>query len=222
MKATCEQLSGRWTDYLEHALPWRERLPALLHLVRCADCRRYVRQLRATAATLRGLEFEPRPDATSLDALTSRYREQLRYTPPQPIPWPARVLAKVDLTLQGWRSVAVSLMLLGVVGAELGAAELRPGYGAGEPYCMVSQAVVLGAVLATFAALVARARVHLAHHTWGVVTLLGIVAGFSLAQGTCEESVFLTHVLRYHIGGSIALALLAYLTLRWLLAQRAR
>jgi hypothetical protein len=222
MKTTCEQLSGRWTDYLERRLPWSERLRAHLHVVRCAHCRRYVRQLRATAATLRGLEVKPRLDATTLDALTTRYREQLRRTPPQPIPWPARVLAKVDLALQGWRSVAVSLLLLGVVAAELGAAQLRPGNGEGEPYCMVSQAVVLGAVLATFAALAARARVRLAQRTWGVVTLLGTVGGFSLAQGTCGESAFLTHVLRYHIGGSIALALLAYLTLQWLLAQRAR
>src|ERR1700722_4095206 len=50
----CRDVSELATDYMERALPWRQRLAVRLHLFLCDMCRAYIDQLRKTTALLRG------------------------------------------------------------------------------------------------------------------------------------------------------------------------
>jgi anti-sigma factor RsiW len=47
---TCQELAELVTDYLEGALPRRERLRFRLHIAGCRNCTRYVAQMRTTIA----------------------------------------------------------------------------------------------------------------------------------------------------------------------------
>ncbi|WP_447977480.1 anti-sigma factor family protein [Candidatus Nitrospira bockiana] len=58
---TCRELVEAGTDYLEGALPPARSVRLHAHLLLCGGCRRYVAQLRATVALLRGLPGRPLP-----------------------------------------------------------------------------------------------------------------------------------------------------------------
>jgi hypothetical protein len=74
---SCRQMSERASDLLEGHASWRTRMSASLHTLMCQHCRRHLRQLRLTIATLHRLRT-PRPpvDATRvLAALDKPVRE---------------------------------------------------------------------------------------------------------------------------------------------------
>ena len=52
---TCRDIAAQVTNHVEHELSFGQRLRYWMHLVMCAACRRYVRQMRLTSAALRGL-----------------------------------------------------------------------------------------------------------------------------------------------------------------------
>lgn len=52
---TCKQITELVTDYVEGALPLRDRLRFQLHLGMCRHCRAYLRQMKLTAKALRHL-----------------------------------------------------------------------------------------------------------------------------------------------------------------------
>jgi anti-sigma factor RsiW len=49
---TCQQITELVTDYAEGNLSLMDRLRFQLHIGMCRNCRRYVRQVKATAAAL--------------------------------------------------------------------------------------------------------------------------------------------------------------------------
>lgn len=73
---TCRHVMHLSSDYLDGTLPWHRRLGIRLHLFICDACRRYLRQLRATAAVLGSW---PLPEVTE-DALQHQM-ELLRKQP---------------------------------------------------------------------------------------------------------------------------------------------
>ena len=68
----CRELVAHSSDYLDGQLRIRERIAVRLHLATCANCRRFLRQMRVTQALLRQLPEEPIAD---LDALAKRLAE---------------------------------------------------------------------------------------------------------------------------------------------------
>lgn len=52
---TCQQITELVTDYAEGNLSLMDRLRFQLHIGMCRNCRRYVRQVKTTAAALRAL-----------------------------------------------------------------------------------------------------------------------------------------------------------------------
>jgi len=70
---TCQQITSLVTAYLEgHLSPWN-RLRFQLHLGICRHCRRYLRQMRTTIATLGRLPPDPVPQPV-MDELLARFR----------------------------------------------------------------------------------------------------------------------------------------------------
>jgi predicted anti-sigma-YlaC factor YlaD len=65
---TCDELVELVTDYLESALPTRDRVDFERHLVWCSWCRDYLDQMRTT------IELTGKPDGAEPD---SPLREQL-------------------------------------------------------------------------------------------------------------------------------------------------
>ena len=49
---TCKEITALVTDYAEGNLSLLDRLRFRMHLGMCRNCRRYVRQMKATAAAL--------------------------------------------------------------------------------------------------------------------------------------------------------------------------
>lgn len=76
---TCKQLVAQSSDLLDGQLGFREKLAVRRHLLLCRNCRRFIRQMRLTQATLRLL---PEPPERGNDRLAARLaelrREQLR------------------------------------------------------------------------------------------------------------------------------------------------
>lgn len=66
---TCKEQVARSSDYLDGQLTFRERLLVRHHLMFCANCRRFIRQMRLMQATLRIL---PEPPIADVDALAER------------------------------------------------------------------------------------------------------------------------------------------------------
>ena len=60
---TCQEVAENATEYIEKAMPRRERLGVWAHLRICPNCRDYLRQLMATMALTRraGASGEPPP-----------------------------------------------------------------------------------------------------------------------------------------------------------------
>lgn len=63
---TCKEQVARSSDYLDGQLTFRERLLVRHHLMFCADCRRFIRQMRLMQATLRIMPEELVKDADAL------------------------------------------------------------------------------------------------------------------------------------------------------------
>jgi anti-sigma factor RsiW len=74
---TCQQLTTLVTDYLEGHLSFADRVRFRMHVGMCKHCRAYLRQMRATVATVGQLPDEPLPDAVR-DELLERFRSWKR------------------------------------------------------------------------------------------------------------------------------------------------
>ncbi len=61
----CQDVSELATDYMERALPLRDRLAVRMHLTACSACRAYVSQLQQTAALLRNRNLGDTPADTA-------------------------------------------------------------------------------------------------------------------------------------------------------------
>jgi predicted anti-sigma-YlaC factor YlaD len=72
---TCKELVARSSDHLDGQLTLRQRLLVRHHLMFCANCRRFIRQMRLMQATLRIMPQEPVKDA---DALAERLAAEQR------------------------------------------------------------------------------------------------------------------------------------------------
>ena len=58
---TCQEVAENATEYLEKAMPRRERLGVWAHLRVCPNCRAYLRQLLGTIALTRRAAAPPPP-----------------------------------------------------------------------------------------------------------------------------------------------------------------
>ncbi|WHS61825.1 zf-HC2 domain-containing protein [Pseudomonas sp. G2-4] len=76
---TCKEQVARSSDYLDGQLSFRERLMVRHHLMFCAHCRRFIRQMRLMQATLKKLPEAPIPDLDHLaEKLASERRRNIR------------------------------------------------------------------------------------------------------------------------------------------------
>ena len=76
-RISCRELTEAATEHLEGALPRRAERRVLAHLRRCASCRRYLAQLRATVSTLGRLPADA-VDGTARQRLVSAMRSAAR------------------------------------------------------------------------------------------------------------------------------------------------
>ena len=74
---TCHELVELVTDYLEGALPARERLDFERHLVWCSWCRDYLDQMRASIE-LTGNASEEEPPSPLREQLLDAFRDWKR------------------------------------------------------------------------------------------------------------------------------------------------
>lgn len=77
---TCHELVELVTDYLEGALPARERLDFERHLVWCSWCRDYLDQMRASIE-LTGNASEKEPPSPLREQLLDAFRDWKRTHP---------------------------------------------------------------------------------------------------------------------------------------------
>lgn len=78
----CQDVSEMATDYMEDALPLRQRLAMRAHLLICSMCRAYMDQLRKTSRLL-GLGRLPPPSPETEEALLAAASHP---APPSPEP----------------------------------------------------------------------------------------------------------------------------------------
>ena len=73
---TCQEVAENATEYLEKAMPRRERLGVWAHLRVCPNCRAYLRQLLGTIALTRraGTAAAAPPDEDRLVAMMKAAR----------------------------------------------------------------------------------------------------------------------------------------------------
>ncbi len=69
---TCKQITELVTDYAEGRLGLLDRMRFWMHLGMCGNCKRYVRQLKVTAATLGKLPEPELPPELKAE-LTKRF-----------------------------------------------------------------------------------------------------------------------------------------------------
>jgi predicted anti-sigma-YlaC factor YlaD len=74
---TCRELVDLVTDYLEDALPTKDRLDFERHLVWCSWCRDYLDHMRATIE-LTGTADEAEPSSPLKEQLLDAFREWKR------------------------------------------------------------------------------------------------------------------------------------------------
>ena len=74
---TCRELVELVTDYLEGALPVRDRLDFERHLVWCSWCRDYLDQMRTTIA-LAGSADSAEPESPLREQLLDAFRDWKR------------------------------------------------------------------------------------------------------------------------------------------------
>ncbi|MEN2395659.1 anti-sigma factor family protein [Pseudomonas halotolerans] len=76
---TCKEQVARSSDFLDDQLSLRERLMMRHHLMFCAKCRRFIRQMRLMQATLKKLPEPPIPDLDHLaEKLAAERRKNIR------------------------------------------------------------------------------------------------------------------------------------------------
>lgn len=78
---TCQQLTELITEYLDGRMPLWRRIQFQLHLGMCRHCRAYLRQMKATVATLGQLPAEPMPPQLEAELLR-RFRGMPLGRPP--------------------------------------------------------------------------------------------------------------------------------------------
>ncbi|MEB0047985.1 MULTISPECIES: zf-HC2 domain-containing protein [unclassified Pseudomonas] len=66
---SCKEQVARSSDYLDGQLSFREKLMMRHHLMFCANCRRFIRQMRLMQATLKAM---PEPPLPGVDELAAR------------------------------------------------------------------------------------------------------------------------------------------------------
>ena len=69
---SCQQMTDLVTDYLEGRMGLADRMRFQMHLGMCKHCRAYLRQMKATIATLGKLPDEPVPDGVR-DEMRKRF-----------------------------------------------------------------------------------------------------------------------------------------------------
>ena len=72
---TCKELVAHSSDYLDGQLTLRQRLAVRAHLAMCANCRRFIRQMKLTQAVIRQMPEEELPE---LDAMAERLAQDRR------------------------------------------------------------------------------------------------------------------------------------------------
>jgi predicted anti-sigma-YlaC factor YlaD len=212
---TCQQATELATDYLEGHLPWGQRLSFLLHLSLCPRCRLYLRQLRTTIRTLRGLTAEAnvRPEVEA--ELLARFR-QARHARGAAAhggtsSW-LRALAGFDALLGGWRgvtfvaSLVVGLSALHALTGDAGG--VRP-----DLHCVVSQlAACLGLSMA--AALVLRGTaalqaLRLSASSYASLAVVTALPWHFVMTQRCPLAGVARHAIVIHLGSLLLGALLA-------------
>lgn len=76
----CREATQRASALLDNSLSTRERLGLTLHLMVCRNCRRYLRQLQLTVASLKGL-IRLQTDPADAAARATRLARELRNLP---------------------------------------------------------------------------------------------------------------------------------------------
>jgi anti-sigma factor RsiW len=77
---TCQELTEVLTEYLEGAMPLRDRARFEAHLAICPGCVTYLEQMRTTISTVRELRVAE-VEATAPDDLLSTFRAWKRGEP---------------------------------------------------------------------------------------------------------------------------------------------
>ncbi|NMY27071.1 anti-sigma factor [Pseudomonas sp. WS 5021] len=72
---TCKEQVARSSDFLDGQLSFGDRLRMRHHLMFCANCRRFIRQMRLMQATLRIL---PEPEVADAQGLAERLASELK------------------------------------------------------------------------------------------------------------------------------------------------
>lgn len=72
---TCKELVALSSDLLDSQLGLREKLAVRRHLLLCRHCRRFIRQMRLTQATVRHLPEGQGPELDRLAAHLSELRK---------------------------------------------------------------------------------------------------------------------------------------------------
>jgi predicted anti-sigma-YlaC factor YlaD len=81
---TCQEVAEHATEYLERAMPRRERFGVWTHLRICPNCRAFLRQLVETVALARRAgAADPPPSPRDEDRLVAMMKAA-RATPPGP------------------------------------------------------------------------------------------------------------------------------------------
>jgi anti-sigma factor RsiW len=215
MMMTCRQITESATDWLEGALPVRQRLAFRLHLWACHHCRRFLRQLKWTTAALRALPAQSAPEPMK-QALMARFRALPRTAEaPRPAPRPSVLERLLGMGRGGWMFGAVLLTL--VVTAILRA---QPGAAFGPRLCL---GVILMAGVAPMAVVAAESLASRRRYSYGVFlgpAGLGALGGHLAAfYGGCTTGETLPHLLFFHLGAALLVGLLGLSTARWLPAR---
>lgn len=63
---SCKELVARSSDYLDGQLSLGENLLARQHLLFCKNCRRFIKQMRLTQATIKALPEDPVDDVEKI------------------------------------------------------------------------------------------------------------------------------------------------------------
>lgn len=72
---TCKEITELVTDYLEGRLPLGQRMKFWMHMSMCGNCRRYLRQMRATVKLAGQFPTAPPPPEVR-DALRKAFRDR--------------------------------------------------------------------------------------------------------------------------------------------------
>lgn len=76
---TCKEQVALSSDFLDKQLNFRQRSMMWNHFIFCADCRRFIGQMRLTQKTLRAMPEDVLPDAASLgERLASEHRKETK------------------------------------------------------------------------------------------------------------------------------------------------